>query len=125
VSLDRLKKLAQERRYTEKMMKICLDRLVAQFLPAWHRPQLQDKSANEIAKYLLKIKDGIETQYLYRERLSTFQRMPTEGLQSTLARFTQVLTPELQSPIHSFGRYIWSKSLVLLRLSCTCVGEGE
>jgi hypothetical protein len=33
--------------------------------------------------------------------------------------------PEIQSPIHSYGWYIWSKSLVLSRLSCTCVGERE
>jgi hypothetical protein len=35
------------------------------------------------------------------------------------------LTPELKSPIYIYGRYCWSKSLVLSRLSRTCVGEGE
>jgi hypothetical protein len=36
-----------------------------------------------------------------------------------------IQTPELQSPIHSYGRNILSKSLVLSRLSRTFVAAGE
>jgi hypothetical protein len=32
---------------------------------------------------------------------------------------------ELQPPIHSYGRYFWSKFLFLSRLTRTCGGEGS
>jgi hypothetical protein len=89
-TLNNLKRLATDRKYTEKMMKDCLNRLVNRHMKE-QTSLLEDKDVNEIARFLLKLDTKIDKLSIYRKRLFTFQREPMEELSAAMARFTNLI----------------------------------
>jgi len=89
-SLDNLKRLGLDRRYTMPMMKTTLLRIIAKVMPE-QTPLLQDKNANQIAVFLLKMDGRLDKLPLYRQQLLAFQRKPLEELTSALARLTNLV----------------------------------
>ena len=89
-SLNNLKRLARDRFYNEPMMQACLVRLVSKYLPEQYQ-LLKTKTSNEIAVILLKIDSKQDKKKMYRQKLFSFQRDPSEDLISAVTRFVNLV----------------------------------
>jgi hypothetical protein len=90
ISLNNLKRLGQDRLYTEDMMKTCLMRLVNRFIPD-QLQLIEDKTSNQIARMLLKLDSRVDKLTHYRQQLFAAHRLPGEPLQGTMTRFQNLL----------------------------------
>jgi hypothetical protein len=75
ISLNNLKRLGQNRLYTEDMMKICLLRLVNRFIPD-QSALIENKTSNQIARMLLKLDSRVDKMSHYRQQLFAAHRLP-------------------------------------------------
>uniref|UniRef100_UPI00334156A9 hypothetical protein n=1 Tax=Polynucleobacter sp. TaxID=2029855 RepID=UPI00334156A9 len=89
-SLANLKRLARDRRYTFLMMRTALLRIISRLMPEQIQ-LLQEKTANEIAVFLLKLDGRIDKLTLYRQQLLVFHRKANEDLTSAMARLENLV----------------------------------
>ena len=89
-SLDNLKRLSTDRRYTEQMMHACLLRLINKFIPEQTMLQ-KPKTSNEIAQFLLQLDSKVDKLSFYKQQLFTAQRNIGEELDAAMARFRSLL----------------------------------
>jgi hypothetical protein len=89
-TLNNLKRLGQDRLYTEDMMKTCLLRLVNRFIPDQSQ-LIKNKTSNQIAKMLLKLDSRVDKMTNYRQQLFAAHRLPGEALQGAMTRFQNLL----------------------------------
>jgi hypothetical protein len=90
ITLNNLKRLGQDRLYTEEMMKTCLLRLVNRFIPDQSQ-LIENKTSNQIAKMLLKLDSRVDKMTHYRQQLFAAHRLPGEPLQGAMTRFQNLL----------------------------------
>jgi hypothetical protein len=90
ISLNNLKRLGQDRLYTEEMMKTCLMRLVNRFIPDQSQ-LIEDKTSNQIARMLLKLDSRMDKLTHYRQQLFAAHRLPGGPLQGAMTRFQNLL----------------------------------
>jgi hypothetical protein len=89
-SLANLKRLGFDRRYTFPMMKTALLKIISRLYPEQIQ-LLHDKTANQIAVFLLKLDGRTDKLTLYRQQLLVFHRKAHEELSSALARLTNLV----------------------------------
>jgi hypothetical protein len=85
LSLPKLRTLAQDRIYTPEMMKKSLLKLINRFHPD-QTTVVSDKSADEIASFLLQMDAKRDKSVYYRAKLYALVRTPLEDLVSTLTK---------------------------------------
>jgi hypothetical protein len=89
-SLANLKRLGLDRKYTFEMMRTALLRILSRLMPEQIQ-LLQDRTANQIAVFLLKLDGRTDKLTLYRQQLLVFQRKAHEDLISALARLENLV----------------------------------
>jgi len=89
-SLDNLKRLSRDRLYTDTMMHSALIRIVNKFMPD-QTQLLKPKTANQIAKFLLRLDSRVDRLSHYRQQLFTLERAPGEELNSALTKVMTLL----------------------------------
>jgi hypothetical protein len=90
ITLNNLKRLGQDRLYTEDMMKTCLLRLINRFIPDQSQ-LIENKTSNQIAKMLLKLDSRVDKMTHYRQQLFAAHRLLGEALQGAMTRFQNLL----------------------------------
>jgi hypothetical protein len=90
ITLNNLKRLGQDRLYTEDMMKTCLLQLVNRFIPDQSQ-LIKNKTSNQIAKMLLKLDSRVDKMTHYRQQLFAAYRLPRETLQGAMTRCQNLL----------------------------------
>ena len=90
MSLDNLKRLSTDRRYTEQMMHACLLRMINKFLPEQTMLQ-KPNTSNQIAQFLLQLDSKVDKLSFYKQQLILSQRNIGEELDSAMARFRSLL----------------------------------
>ena len=83
-SLDNLKRLSTDRRYTEQMMHACLMRMINKFLPEQTMLQ-KPNTSNQIAQFLLQLDSKVDKLSFYKQQLILSQRNIGEELDSAMA----------------------------------------
>ena len=89
-TLDNLKRLSLDYRYTEQMMHACLLKIINKLLPE-QTLLVKHKTYNEIAQFLLKLDSKVDKLSFYREQLFVLQRNTGEELDSVMARLGSLL----------------------------------
>lgn len=90
LSIPKLKTLGEDRIYDRDLMKSCLVRLVN----TYHSDMttvLSDKSADEIATFLIKLDSKRDKQLFYRSKLYSLQRNIHEDLQNALTKAQAII----------------------------------
>jgi hypothetical protein len=98
ISLNNLKRLGQDRLYTEEMMKICLLRLVNRFIP-YQSQLIEDKTSNQIAEMLFKLDSRVDKLTHYRQQLFAAHRLPREPLQGAMTAIISFLPDCVTVPL--------------------------
>ena len=89
-SLNNLKRLSNDRRYTTQMMHTALLKIINKYLPE-QTLLLKQKTADEIAQFLLKLDSKVDKLSFYKQQLYQSQRNVSEDIESAIAHLTNIV----------------------------------
>jgi hypothetical protein len=89
-TLSNLREMMISRPYNEKMAKSCLIRFINHYLPG-QTEFLKEKSANEIANFLITLDARVDKIAYYKQMLLTSSREPAESLQAAVFKLKNIV----------------------------------
>jgi len=113
-TLPQLKKLGHERKYTLDMMKVCLEKLMSDFLST-QTHMIEGMNANEIAKYLLSTESKRDTVEYKNAQLNMLTRRYGEELRIPLTKAKQLINmiyPETEAANALPRSILWRKAIL-------------
>ena len=113
-TLPQLKSLGHERKYTPEMMRVCLEKLVSDFLNT-QTHMIEGMNANEIAKYLLSTESKRDTVEYRHGQLNMLIRRYGEELRIPLTKAKQLINmiyPETEAANALPRSILWRKAIL-------------